>query len=369
MLPGYTAPKVLWLKRHAPQAYAAMSRILLPHDYINFFLTGRYSAEAGDASGTGFLDIRNRQWSGKALAAIDHDRDLRECLPSIIEPHAAVGNIGKLIAESLGLPESALVAAGGGDNMMAAIGTGCARAGVFTISLGTSGTLFGYSDSPVVDPAGLVAAFCSSTGAWLPLVCTMNCTVATELNRTLFEMPLADVDRLSRSVPAGADGLITLPYFNGERTPNFPRAKGCIFGLSPSNYTRAHLIRSAMEAAVFALRYGQEAFSDLGLKPKSIKLTGGGAKSRVWRQMVADISGCPVACPSIEETAAFGAALQAYWMYRGTRGQLQPIDALVAEHVPSDGEEILPDPNTHSIYDIAYREYLEVMQLLKSKFV
>jgi xylulokinase len=369
MLPGYTAPKVLWLKRHAPEAYAAMSRILLPHDYINFFLTGQYSAEAGDASGTGFLDVRGRQWSSKVLTAIDAERDLRECLAPLVEPHAAVGNICKSTAELLGLPEHARVAAGGGDNMMAAIGTGCAGAGVFTISLGTSGTLFGYSDSPVVDPSGVVAAFCSSTGGWLPLVCTMNCTVATELNRTLFEMPLADIDRLSMTVGAGADGLITLPYFNGERTPNFPRARGCIFGLSPSNYTRAHLVRSAMEAAVFGLRYGQEAFSDLGLKSTSIRLTGGGAKSRVWRQMVADITGCPVTCPSIEETAAFGAALQAYWMDQGKQGRLQPIDALVAEHVPSDGEGMLPDPSAQSIYDIAYREYLEVMQMLKPKFV
>ena len=369
MLPGYTAPKVLWLKRHAPEAYAAMSRILLPHDYINFFLTGQYSAEAGDASGTGFLDVRSRKWSIAALTAIDGQRRLSDCLSSLIEPHAAVGNISKATAELLGLPEHALVAAGGGDNMMAAIGTGCAGAGVFTISLGTSGTLFGYSESPVVDPSGLVAAFCSSTGAWLPLVCTMNCTVATELNRSLFEMPLADIDRLSMSVRAGADGLLTLPFFNGERTPNFPRGRGCIFGLTPANYTRAHLVRSAMEGAVFALRYGQDAFSDLGLKPKAIKLTGGGAKSRVWRQMVADISGCSVTCPSVEETAAFGAALQAHWMYQGRQGKLQPIEALVAEHVPSDGAAILPDTSARPIYDIAYREYLEVVQLLRPKFV
>ncbi len=369
MLPGYTAPKVLWLKRHAPDAYAAMSQILLPHDYLNYFLTGIFSAEVGDASGTGFLEIRRQKWSKSALSAVNEQRNLLDCLPSLIQPHAAAGQISGTAAEMFGLQKQVLVAAGGGDNMMAAIGTGCANAGIFTVSLGTSGTLFGYSERPIVDASGLVAAFCSSTGGWLPLVCTMNCTVATELNRTLFELPLPDIDRLSMAIPAGANGLITLPYYSGERTPNFPRASGCILGITPQNYTRPHLIRSAMEAAVFALRYGQDAFSDLGLLPKSIRLTGGGAKSRVWRQMVADILGCPVTCPRIEETAAFGAALQAWWMVQGQQGQLQPIDELVAEHVPSDGEEILPDPSNRQAYEGVYREYLNIMQLLTPKFI
>jgi xylulokinase len=369
MLPGYTAPKVLWLKRHAPEAYAAMSKILLPHDYLNYFLTGVFSAEPGDASGTGFLDIRRQQWSRAALTAVDAERNLLACLPPLVQPHASSGQISKAIAERLGLAENVWVAAGGGDNMMAAIGTGCAKTGVFAVSLGTSGTLFGYSDLPVVDPSGLVAAFCSSTGGWLPLVCTMNCTVATELNRTLFELPLPDVDRLASTIAVGSDGLVTLPYYNGERTPNFPRASGCVLGITPLNYTRAHLLRSAMEGAVFALRFGQDAFAALGLAPKSIRLTGGGARSRVWRQMVADSSGCPVSCPRIEETAAFGAALQAFWMQQGRQGQLQAIDELVAEHVPSDGDTISPDPSNRQVYERAYREYLEFMRLLAPKFV
>lgn len=369
MLAGYTAPKVLWLKRHAPDAYAAMAHILLPHDYLNYFLTGVYAAEAGDASGTGFLDIRQRKWSKAVLCAIDKGRNLLDCLAPLVEPQAACGQISARAAELLGLPEHTWVAAGGGDNMMAAIGTGCASAGAFTASLGTSGTLYGYSERPVIDTDGLVAAFCSSTGGWLPLVCTMNCTVATELNRLLFDLPLSEIDRLSAAVPVGADGLITLPYYNGERTPNFPRASGCIFGITPRNYTRAHLVRSAMEAAVFALRYGQDAFCNLGLAPTSIRLTGGGAKSRVWRQMMADVFGRKVICPLVEETAAFGAALQAWWMFQGRRGQTQPIDELVAEHVPSDGVDLLPNPDNRERYETVYREYLEVMELLKPKFV
>ena len=369
MLPGYTAPKVLWLKRHEPEAYASMSRILLPHDYLNYFLTGTATAESGDASGTGFYDVYRRQWSSALLAAIDSERNLTTCLPPLLEAQGTAGHLKRSIAEQFGFPDGVCVAAGGGDNMMAAIGTGCAKPGVFTISMGTSGTLFGYADRPVVDPTGLVAAFCSSTGGWLPLVCTMNCTVATELNRALFELPLPDVDRLAGTIAPGCDGLVTLPYYSGERTPNLPRARGCIFGVTPQNYSRAHLVRSAMEAAVFALRYGQDAFTALDLAPSSIRLTGGGAKSRVWRQIVADVSGCTVTCPRVDEAAAFGAALQAWWMIEGRRGRPQPIDELVVEHVPSDSEAIVPDVRNHQIYEGVYREYLEIIRLLTPKFI
>lgn len=369
ILPGYTAPKVLWLKRHAPDAYAATSMLLLPHDYLNYFLTRSFTAEAGDASGTAFFDVRARRWSSAVLNVIDPTRDLTHCLPKLVEPHVPAGRIDPSVAQRFGFSQRVLVSAGGGDNMMAAIGTGCAKAGVFTMSLGTSGTLFGYSERPVVDREGLVAAFCSSTGGWLPLVCTMNCTVASELNRTLLEIPLSDIDSLVSLVRPGADGLVTLPYYGGERTPNLPSARGCIFGITPQNYTRQHLLRSAMEAAVFALRYGQDAFAALGTEPNAIQLTGGGAKSRAWRQMVADISGCRVTCPNVNEAAAFGAAIQAWWMIQGQIGQLTPIAELVSEHVPSDSDAIDPIPNHCEIYKGVYREYLEIMRLLTPKFV
>ena len=210
LLPGYTATKVLWLKRHAPTAYAAVEHILLPHDYLNYFLTGNYTAEARDASGTGFFDVRVRRWSDQALHAIDAERNLLDTLPPLIAPDAPSGRLRPRAAAMLGLSPDTWVSAGGGDNMMAALGTGCAAPGVFTVSLGTSGTLFGYANRPIVDNEQLVAAFCSSTGGWLPLVCTMNCTVATELNRALFELPVSEVDALASSVPVGCDGLITL---------------------------------------------------------------------------------------------------------------------------------------------------------------
>ncbi|MEJ5187693.1 MAG: xylulokinase, partial [Breznakiellaceae bacterium] len=206
MLPGYTAPKIYWLKKHKPELYAKLRHVLLPHDYLNFLLTGNYVAEYGDASGTALFDVRNRRWSEKICALIDPH--LIEYLPPLIESHAMAGTVSAEAAKKYGIPEGALVASGGGDNMMGAIGTGTVEDGFLTMSLGTSGTLYGYSDSPVVDPEGNLAAFCSSTGGWLPLLCTMNCTVASEEFRQLFGMSVREFDTVAAAAPIGAEGIV-----------------------------------------------------------------------------------------------------------------------------------------------------------------
>lgn len=185
ILAGYTASKLPWTRRHRPDAYRRLAKILLPHDYLNFVLTAQYFCEHGDASGTGWLNVRARQWSRGLLDATDAQRDLADCLPPLVAPDTLF-DITPQAAMKLGLPASVKVAVGGGDNMMAAIGTGCVVEGRLAMSLGTSGTLFAHADRPIVDDAGAWAAFCSSTGAWLPLICTMNCTVATESVARLF---------------------------------------------------------------------------------------------------------------------------------------------------------------------------------------
>ncbi len=369
IVPGYTAPKVLWLKRHEPEKYHALAHILLPHDYLNYYLTGKYTMEAGDASGTGWFDVRARKFAPKVLQAIDPDRNLMDCLPELMAPHASCGRILPAIAKRFGFSEQVLVSAGGGDNMMAAIGTGCVTDGSFTVSLGTSGTLFAYADAPVVDPKGLVAAFCSSTGGWLPLVCTMNCTVSTELTRGLLALPVAELDALAGSVPAGSDGLLTLPFYSGERTPNLPKARGGLLGITPQNFQKPYLVRSAMEGALYALRFGQDAFSSLGAKPRQIRLTGGGAKSRVWQQLAADIFGCSVVVPDVAETAALGGALQALWMLGHTNGQSSSMGEIAQAHVPNSGAETKPDPARSAQYVESYKSYLEYVELLKPKFI
>lgn len=353
--PGYTASKIRWLRDTDRDLYEQMVCILLPHDYLNYYLTGVRCMEAGDASGTGFLDIRTRDWSAEMLQAIDPDRDLRDCLPEWRAPHEAAGILLPSIATELGLPSGIPVSVGGGDNMMAAIGTGNVTPGVVTMSLGTSGTVYAYADSPVIDPKGNVAAFCSSTGGWLPLLCTMNCTVTTELMRGLLNTDMQSFEAQLAESPQGANGVITVPFFNGERTPNLPNAKGCVLGLDSVNMTPANLLRSAVEGATFALRFGVDELRALGIEAKEIVLTGGGANSAMWRQIVADVCDLPVTVIEQTEGAALGAALQALAV---VEGQGCKLEALCADHLKRDESRCaIPNPSAVRRYLDRYAEY------------
>lgn len=358
ILPGYTAPKIRWLKNHRPEAYAQLATILLPHDYINFHLTGELAMEYGDASGTGLLDIRQREWHAGMLCALDAQRDLRGALPPLVQPGSVIGRLRMEVSAQWGLPANTPVATGGGDNMMAAIGTGNVCSGRLTASLGSSGTLFASCDRPIIDPRGAVAAFCSSTGGWLPLLCTMNCTVSSELTRRLFGLDIAQLEKLALSVPAGSNGVMTLPFFNGERSPNLPQGKGCILGLDAGNYLPENLLRSAMESAIYALRTGRDAFVELGCAFDTVRLTGGGAGSSVWRQMVADILELPVSVQTVDEGAALGAALQAFWTWQREQGDTTNLQALVDEQLTPDlARSCEPRAAEAAIYNSCYEEY------------
>jgi len=358
VLTGYTASKLPWTKAHRPEAYARLATILLPHDYLNFVLTGQRFCEYGDASGTGWLDVRTRTWSAELLRATDPDRDLGACLPRIAAP-GEVFDIDPSTAAALGLAATVKVAVGGGDNMMAAIGTGCVAPGRLTVSLGTSGTLFAYSDTPVVDPDGAWAAFCSSTGGWLPLICTMNCTVVTEQVADAFGFSTRYGDGHLRATAPGADGLVMLPFLNGERTPDLPLGKGVMAGLDTTNMTPAHFYRAAMEGATYTLKYGYDAFVRAGMRFERIVLTGGGSNSAQWRQMVADVFGLPVDVPTQPEGAAFGAALQALWALGQARGDAASIVDITDRHVAVDPlQSAQPDPARVAAYAAAYARYL-----------
>ena len=355
ILPGYTASKVRWFRDARPDRYAKMKTILLPHDYLNFHLTEERCMEAGDASGTGFFDIRARDWSEKTLRAIDPGRDLRGCLPEVRLDNGPIGVLATRAAQDLGLTAGIPVASGGGDNMMGAIGTGNVTPGVVTISLGTSGTVYAYADHPVIDRDGDVAAFCASTGGWLPLVCTMNCTVGTELMRQMLGIDIASLEAQLAAADRGAGGIITVPFFNGERTPNLPRAKACITGLDGGNTRPENLLRSVVEGATFALRHGLDKLTELGVEPEQVVLTGGGANSGTWRQIVADVCNAPVAVTKIEEGAAFGAALQALAMFEGGSADIREV---TNAHVRHDSERCAePDPAGSRFYSEAYGNY------------
>lgn len=307
-LPGYTAPKILWIKENEPENFARIRSVLLPHDYLNFYLTGQKAMEYGDASGTGLLDVRQRVWHSGAVAAIDER--LTDWLPPLRSSWEPAGEVRPDLLTSWGLKGPVLVSAGGGDNMMGAIGTGNVRPGVVTVSLGTSGTLYAFSKTPVVDPAGEVAAFCDSTDFWLPLVCTMNVTLVTELTRNFFSWDHASFAKAAGEVSPGSEGLLLLPYLTGERTPNLPGSTGILTGLTTTNCTPGHFARAAMEGVTLGLGYGLSRFRELGLHPSEIRLTGGGSNSPFWRQLCADLFGVPTVCLLSGEGAALGAAIQ-----------------------------------------------------------
>jgi xylulokinase len=348
-LPGFTAPKILWLKRHEKKNFQRLAHVLLPHDYLNWYLTGNYVMEHGDASGTALLDVRQRTWCKEAVRAIDPK--LENALPKLIAAHEPAGTILPKIAQRYGLNADVLVSAGGGDNMMGAIGTGNVEAGIVSASFGTSGTIYAYSRKPVIDPAGEIAAFCDSTGNWLPLLCTMNVTTATEMMRGLLGQDLRQYDAAVLAAPIGADGLVLLPYFEGERTPSVPNGTGTLFGLNKRTFTSGHMLRAAMEGATLGMNYGLQRLRTLGLRAKEIRVTGGGMKTPVWRQIAANVFGVPVVAMKEDEGAALGAALQAAWCADRASGLKTTLADLTRRIVAVDeSTRCQPDKAAHALY-------------------
>ncbi len=365
ILTGYTASKLLWLKQHEPENFARIRSILLPHDYLNFWLTGEKTAEYGDASGSGFFDIRKRCWSEAVLQQIDNSDMLLSALPRLLTADEAAGQLTDKAARSLGLKPGILVSSGGGDNMMGAIGTGNVSPGHITMSLGTSGTLYAYMQQPCIDPEGLVAAFCSSNNAWLPLICTMNVTNVTSGFQGLLGY---DHDRFNlalQQTTVGASGLTMAPFFNGERTPDLPAARGSLLGIDSTNLTPDNLCRAAVEGVSFGLRYGLELFETNGLDAKRIRLIGGGSKSSAWRQIIADMMNTTVEVPLEPEAAALGAALQAQWSHSRAGGNAATLGEICSDGVKLDaGLQCEPDSRNADRYQEVYQRYLESRQTI-----
>ena len=362
VLPGYTASKIRWLWKNHRELYDRMETFMLPHDYINFYLSGRVVMERGDASGTALMDTEKGEWSIEAAEATAPGLSAR--LPRIVPKPGIIGTIRKETAADLGLSESVAIASGGGDNMMSAIGTGAVEDGVVTMSLGTSGTLFASSSKPFHDSENRLASFCSSAGAWLPLLCTMNCTVASETMRKLFGKDVKAFDAEAEAAGPGAGGLMMLPFLNGERIPDYPHGEGVILGMRQGNVTEGNIARAALEGVTYEFLLGLDAFRENGAEVRSLNLTGGGSKSAVWRQLVADMTGCPVRVPAVSEAAAFGAALHGLWCMEG--GSIADIAHEHIAYDPSKNAE--PDPSKREVYDEGYRRWLRYSDALAPIF-
>jgi xylulokinase len=368
VLPGFTASKILWLKKHEPKNFARLATVLLPHDYLNFWLTGERVMEYGDASGTALLDVRRRKWAPTALAAID--ASLADKLPPLIPSDQPAGKLQAATAHALGLPPGVLVSAGGGDNMMGAIGTGNTRPGIVTASFGTSGTIYACSEKPVVDPRGEIAAFCDSTNRWLPLLCTMNVTVATEMMRLDFELSHEQFESKAGQVPPGAGGLLLLPYLEGERTPNVPDGTGVMIGINARTFRASNYCRAAMEGVTLGMNYGLRRLGELGVTARQIRATGGGAKSKLWRQIMADVFNAEVVTLKVSEGAAYGAALQALWCWRRQQGERIRIEELTDQFVTvNEKETATPKADAVAVYRELQALQDELSRALRGVFV
>jgi len=362
---GFTASKILWLKRHEPDHYDRLRTVLLPHNYINYVLTGRACMEYGDASGTGLMDVRNRIWSREAAEAIDPA--LPGFLPELRPPSEPVGLLRGEFAGEFGLAD-VLVAAGGGDNMMAAVGTGNVRPGVCTVSLGTSGTVFSYASAPLIDPRGEIAGFCDSTGGWLPLLCTMNVTNVTECWKAVLNLDNSRRDEIAAQAPAGSEGLIFLPFLEGERVPILPDACGVFFGLNRKTFEASRMTRAVMEGALLNLGYGLGRLRALGLAPSEIRATGGGSHSAFWLQIAADLFQIPVVTLEESEAAAFGAAIQAIWNWRNQRGEGVSLSSLTDGLVRTSGPTVEPDPKNRAVYEVRQARFNSLWRTLVPEF-
>jgi len=355
---GFQAPKVLWLREHEPASYARVRRILLPKDYVRLRLTGEYATDASDASGTLLLDLHRRGWSDEILAALEIPRSW---LPEVCESPDVTGRVTAAAASATGLPAGLSVAAGAGDNAAAAIGNGVVREGLVSSSIGTSGVVFADSATPRIDPKGRLHAFCHAVPGRYHL---MGVALSAGGSLRWWRDALGGQDyeslaSLAAQAPAGSEGLLFLPYLTGERTPHMdPRATGAFVGLN-LRHTQAHLTRAVMEGVVYSLKDCLDLMEELGIPVSEIRATGGGAHSRLWRQMQADIFDRPVHRVDNEEGPAFGAALLA-----GVAGGVYADvpDACSAVRLHSEAE--VPDEERHRVYAAHHAAYVDAYRTM-----
>lgn len=331
---SFTITKLAWLRRHEPGAWERLAHVALPHDWLTLELTGRLVTDRGDASGTGYWSAASGTYRHDLLALVDAERDWTSAVPPVLGPLEAAGEWN-----------GALVAVGTGDNMAGALGVGL-RPGDVVVSIGTSGTVYGVSDEAVADPSGIVAGFADATGRHLPLVCTLNATKVTEAVRRLLGVDHDELDRLALAGAPGAGGLTLLPYFDGERTPDRPEATGVLAGLR-SDVGREQLARAAVEGVACGLLDALDALAAVAPTGGQLIVVGGGARSRAYRHVLADLSQRPVLVPRSPEQVAAGACVQAAAAVSGA----EPADVADAWNLGA-GDVVEPGPGAAAAAEV-----------------
>ena len=373
VLTGFTAPKIIWLRNHEPDVYARVARVLLPKDFIRLRLTGAHASEVSDASGTALFDIARRTWSNEALDAAEIPRSF---MPECAESIEVTGRVNSAAASATGLTVGTPVVGGGGDQAAGAVGSGIVEAGVVSSTVGTSGVVFAFADSPAVDPALRVHTFCHAVpGKWHTMGVVLSAGGSMRWLRDTLYVPEVEAARTggpdaysaiaaeAATVAPGSEGLIFLPYLTGERTPYpDPHARGVFFGLT-LRHTRAHMARAVMEGVAFALNDTFRIFEDLGVEISQVRASGGGAKSPEWRQIHADVTGHEHVTLSIDEGPALGVALLAAV---GTGAYATVADACSA--AIQTVSSVSPRQEAHQRYRKVNEVYRSLYPALKEQF-
>jgi len=361
-LTGFTLPKVLWVKDHEPEYWRRIRSLLLPKDYVRFRLTGEKATDVADASGTLLLDVSARRWSKTMLEAAELDDNV---LPALFESQQITGTVSESASEQTGLRAGTPVVAGAGDQAAGAVGMGIVKPGSVSATIGTSGVVFAATNNPALDPRGRVHTFCHAIpNRWHVMGVTQGAGLSLRWFRDQFGGDsYEELTAEAAKVPAGANNLLWAPYLMGERTPHLdPNARAALVGLTAS-HTRGHIVRAVLEGVAFSLRDSFEIFREMNVPVESIRLGGGGARSKLWRQIQADIYRHAVDIVQAEEGAAYGAALLA-----GVGGGLwKSVDDACAD-VVRVVDRIEPNSAAVKVLDPLYRSYRELYPALRKVF-
>ncbi len=372
-LTGFTAPKILWLRNNEPRNYAKMVQVLLPKDYVRFKLSGEFATEVSDASGTLLLDVKKRKWCGPLLSKLEIDKSL---LPAVYESEEVSSTLNAAAAKELGLKEGVPIVGGGGDQAAGAVGNGIVKRGVISATMGTSGVVFAHSDEVQIDPGGRVHTFCHAVrGKWHVMgvvlsaggslqwyrnqLCQAEVAAAKKKKIDPYEL----ITKQAAEAPPGCEGLYFLPYLTGERTPHAdPYARAAWVGLS-LRHGRPHMARAVMEGATFAMKDCLEIIEGMKIPVREVRCSGGGARSKFWRQMQADVYGKKVVTINAEEGPAYGVALLAA---AGTGAYKNVVEACSATiRVVTQTK---PTAKAKKAYARAYPEYGKLYSSLKPNF-
>lgn len=372
-LTGFTAPKLLWLRNHEPQNWEKVRQVLLPKDYIRYRLSGTYATEVSDASGTLLLDVARRRWSAELLGKLDLDPSL---LPPCHESPEVSATVGEIGSEATGLARGTPIVGGGGDQPAGAVGNGIVRPGVVSATMGTSGVVFAHTPEPGFDPLGRLQRFCHAVpGAFCAFGVVLSAggsfrwvrdelgDVEVEAAPALKADPYDLLSQEAAGAEPGCEGLFFLPYLTGERTPHFdPDARGGWIGLTV-RHNRQHLIRAVLEGVTYAMRDSLELIREMGVDLAEIRLSGGGARGALWRQIQADVYGQEICTINSFEGPAFGAALLAQVGTGGFASVPEACDRTiqVVDRVP-------PDPKARALHRRAYPIYRSLYTSLREEF-